>query len=120
MSEARAKSAVVGTASAPQVKVASSDPLYEALTQQIAYWISAVTNQNSGTNNGHKGSKSNNGNGKYLSTMFQKPKRDRKDMKCWGVGVHTIVGESVPHPGKVITFLTSPQIKAKIRIMVKI
>ena len=32
VSEARAKSAVVGTASASQAKAASSDPLYEALT----------------------------------------------------------------------------------------
>ena len=32
VSEARAKSTIVGTASALQVKVASSDPQYEALT----------------------------------------------------------------------------------------
>ena len=37
VSEARAKLVVVGTASASQVKVASSYPPYEALTQQIAY-----------------------------------------------------------------------------------
>ena len=46
VSEARAKSAVVGTASVLQVKVASSDQPYEALTQQIAYLMSAITNQN--------------------------------------------------------------------------
>ena len=86
VSEARAKSAVVRTASALQTKVASSDTPHEALTQQIAYLMSAVTNQNLGKNNGCNGSKSNNGNGKYSSTKFQKPIRDRKDMKCWGCG----------------------------------
>ena len=45
VSEAMAKSAVVGTAL--QAKVASSDPSYEALIQQIAYLMSAITNQNS-------------------------------------------------------------------------
>ena len=45
VSEVRAKSAVVGTASASQAKVASSDPPYEALTQQIAYLMSVITNQ---------------------------------------------------------------------------
>ena len=44
VSEARAKSAVVGMASASQAKVASSDPPYEALTQQIAYLMSDITN----------------------------------------------------------------------------
>ena len=43
VSEARVKSTVVGTASALQVKVASSDPPYETLTQQIAYLMSAIT-----------------------------------------------------------------------------
>ena len=32
------------------------------------------------------GSKSSNGNGKCLYAKFQKPKRDKKDMKCWGCG----------------------------------
>ena len=45
VSEARAKSAVVGTDTALQVKGASSEPSYEALTQQIAYLMTAVTNQ---------------------------------------------------------------------------
>ena len=84
--EARVKSSVVGTASASQAKGASSEPPYEALIQQIAYLMSAVTNQNLSKNNGCNGSKSNNGNSKYLSTKFQTPKRNRKDMKCWGCG----------------------------------
>ena len=84
VSEARAKSAVVGTDTALQAKVASSDPSYEAFTQQIAYLMSVTTNQtnqNLCKNNGHNVSKSSNGNGKYLSTWFQRPKRNRKDMK---------------------------------------
>ena len=48
MSEVRAKSAVVGTDLQP--KVASSDPPYEAITQQIAYLMSAITNQNTNKN----------------------------------------------------------------------
>ena len=84
VSKARAKSAVVGTAL--QVKVASSDPLYEALTQQIAHLMSTITNQNSNKNSESNGSKPGNGNGKFSFTRFQRPKRDRKDMKCWGCG----------------------------------
>ena len=54
MSEARAKSTVVGTD--VQAKVASSVPPYEALTQQIDYLMSAITNQNSSKNNECNGS----------------------------------------------------------------
>ena len=39
----------MGTAS--PAKMASSDPPYEALTQQIAYLMPAITNQNSSKNN---------------------------------------------------------------------
>ena len=67
-SEARDKSTVVGIVT--QAKVANSDPLYEALTQQITYLISAITNQNSSKDSEHNGSKSGNGNGKYLSSKF--------------------------------------------------
>ena len=89
VSKARAKSAMVGTDTALQAKMASSDQSYEALTQQIAYLVSAVTNQNNqnlSKNNGCNGTKSSNGNGQYSSTKFQRPKRDRKDIKCWGCG----------------------------------
>ena len=82
VSKARAKSAVVGTDL--QAKVASSGPLYEALTQQIAYLMSAITNQNLSKNNECNGCKQSNGNGKFSTTKFQRPKRDRKDIKCWG------------------------------------
>ena len=85
MSEARVKSVAVGTDTALQVKEASSKPSYEALTQQIAYLISTVTNQtnqNLSKSNECNCSKSNNGNGKYSYTKFQNPKRDRKGMRC--------------------------------------
>ena len=68
--------------------MASSDPSYEALTQQTAYLMSAVTNQtnqNLSKNNELNASKSSNGNGKHLSTKFQTPKIDRKDMKWVGM-----------------------------------
>ena len=72
VSEARAKSTVVGTDS--QVKVASSDPPYEALTQQIAYLMSANTNQNLSKNNECNGSKQSNGNGTALNHKVPKTK----------------------------------------------
>ena len=62
VSEVRAKSAVVGTDSDLQVKEASSEPSYEAISQHIAYLMSAVTNQtnqNLNKNGGCRGSKSN-------------------------------------------------------------
>ena len=90
MSEIRAKSTVVGTDTELQVKGASSKPSYEAITQQIAYLMSAVTNQNNQSvskDGGCTGFKSN-GNGKYPSTTLQRPfqrlKRDKKNMTCWG------------------------------------
>ena len=61
-------------------------PPYEALTQQIAYLMSVSTNQILTKNNECNGSKQSNGNGKFSTTKFQRPKRDRKDMKCWGGG----------------------------------
>ena len=80
VSEARAISAVVGIDS--KSKGASSDSSYEAITQQIAYPMSAITNQNTNNNSlGH-----NNGNGKISNTRTQRPKQDRKDRICWSCG----------------------------------
>ena len=80
MSGARAKSAVVGIDS--KSKGASSDPPYEAITQQIAYLMSAITNQNTNNNSiGH-----NNGNGIIPNMKTQRPEKDRKDRICWGSG----------------------------------
>ena len=73
-----------------QVNVASSDLPYEALTQQIAFLMSTITNQNASKNNDCNGSKQSNGNGKFpntnSSTKFQRSEKDRKDIKCWGCG----------------------------------
>ena len=72
VSEARAKSAVVGLET--ELKVASSEPLYEAITQQIAYLKSTITNQN-GNNNGENGPRCNNGNEKFPNTKTQRQRR---------------------------------------------
>ena len=66
--EVRAKSVVVGTDSQP--KVASSDPPYEAITQQITYLMSAITNQNLNNNHECNGSRQNNGNSTFSNTKF--------------------------------------------------
>ena len=50
--------------------------------QQIAYLMSAITNQNA-SNNGQNGVTCNNGNGKFPNAKTQRPKRDQKDMLCW-------------------------------------
>ena len=84
MSEVRAKSAVVRADTDSLEKKASSKPLYEVITQQIAYLISAVANQtnlNLTKTSGCTGFKPN-GNGKYPSNTFQRPKHDRKNMMC--------------------------------------
>ena len=109
MSDARAKSTVVGTDL--QAKMASSDPPYEALTQQIPYLMSAITNQNSRKHNEHNGSKLSNGNVKFSSTKFQRPKWDRKDMKCWGCGGpgHSWRECSTPRQGNNLPFKPTNQ-----------
>ena len=88
VSEVRAKSTVVGADTDSPAKGASSKSSYQAIAQQIAYLMSAVANQtslNPKQNSGCTGFKSN-GNGKYPSTMYQQPKRDQKNMTCWGCG----------------------------------
>ena len=83
-SEVSTKPTVVGPDTNSLAKGVSSEPSYEAIMQQIAYLISAVANQinsNLNKNGGHMGFKSN-GNGKYPSTMFQRPKKDKKNMTC--------------------------------------
>ena len=86
VSEVRANSTVVGADTDSQVRGASSEPSYEANMQQIAYLMSAVTNQtnpNLNKNGGCTGFKSN-GNGKYPSTTFQRSKNDKKSMTFLG------------------------------------
>ena len=72
VSEVRAKSTVVGADTDLAETKASSELSYEAITQQIAYLMSAVANQtnpNPTKNSQHLGFKPN-GNSKYSSKMF--------------------------------------------------
>ena len=88
VSDARAKSTVVGTDTDLAETKASSEPSYEAIAQQIAYLMSAVANQTNPKptkNSGCLGFKPN-GNSKYSSNMFQRLKCERKNMTCWGCG----------------------------------
>ena len=83
VSKVRAKSTVVELDT--QSKANSSEPPYEAITQQIAYFMSAITNQNT-SNYQQNGARHNNGNGKFPNTKTQRSKKDQKDMHCWGCG----------------------------------
>ena len=108
VSEVRAKSTVVGGDTDSQVRGASSKPSYEAIMQQIAYLMSAITiqtNPNLNKNGGHMGFKSN-GNGKYPSTTFQRSKKDKKNMTCWGCGClgHSWRGCFTPREGNNLPF----------------
>ena len=88
VSEVRAKSAVVRADTDLAETKASCEPSYEAITQHIAYLMSAIANQNNpnpAKTSGHPGFKPN-GNSKYSSDTFQRPKCDRKNMTCWGCG----------------------------------
>ena len=60
--EAKAKLAVVKLEA--QTKAPSSDQLYEVVTQQLAYLMSVITNQNV-NNNGQNGSSHNNWGGTF-------------------------------------------------------
>ena len=86
----------------------SPEPSYEAITQQIAYLMSAVSNQtnsNPTKTSGHPGFKPN-GNSKYSSNTFQRPKQDRKNMTCWECGGtgHSWRECSAPRQGNTLPF----------------
>ena len=71
--------------------------------QQVAYLMSAVANQiniNLTKTSGCTGFKPN-GNGKYSSSTFQRPKCDRKNLTCWGFGGtgHSLRECSTPRQG---------------------
>ena len=82
-SEFRAKSAVVELETQPEAT--SSEPPHEAITQQTAFLMSTITNQNA-SNIGQNCAKYNNGRGKFPNTKTQRPKKDQKDMLCWECG----------------------------------
>ena len=78
MSDSRAKSAIVGKDTDLAEAKASSEPSYEAITQQIAYIMSAVANQvkpEQTKPSGCPGFKSNETN-KYSSNTFERLKPD--------------------------------------------
>ena len=112
VSEVRAKSAIVGTDTDLLAKGASSEQSYEVIMQQIAYLMPAVanrTNLNLNKNGGCMGFKSN-GNGKYPSYTFQRPKRDKKNMTCWGCqgSGHSWTECSTPRQGNNLPFRPNP------------
>ena len=82
VSEVRAKSRVIGTITDLVESKASSEPSYEAITQQIAYLMSAIANQANPDQTKTSGCLEfkPNGNNKYSSYMFQRPKHDRRNM----------------------------------------
>ena len=108
VSEARAKSAIVGTHTDLAESKARSEPSYEAITQQIAYLMSAMANQanlESMKPSGHLGFKPK-GNNKYSSNPSQRPKCDQKNMTCWGCGGmgHRWRECSTPRQGNTLPF----------------
>ena len=108
VSEVRAKSAVERADTDLAETKASSQPSYEAITQQIAYLMSAIANQtnpNPTKTSVCLGFKPN-GNGKYSSNTFQRPKHDRKNMTCWGCGGtgHSWRECSTPREGNTLPF----------------
>ena len=88
VSKGRAKFAIVGENTDLAEAKVSSKPSCEAITQQIAYLMSAAANQVNPEltkPSGCLGFKPN-GNNKYSSNTFQRPKHDRKNMTYWGCG----------------------------------
>ena len=110
VSEGRDKSAIVGANTYLAEAKVSSELCYEAITQQIAYLMSALPNQanpDQAKTSGHPGFKLN-GNSKYSPNTFQRPTYDKKNMTCWGCEELDIVGENVPLQDKGIPFLSGP------------
>ena len=87
VSKGRAKSAIVGENTDLAEVKASSESSYEAITQQIAYLMSAVAiqvNPEQTKTSGCLGFTTN-GNNKYSFNMFQRPKCDRKEHDLLGI-----------------------------------
>ena len=108
VSECRVKSTKVGTNTDLAEVKTSSELSYQAITQQIAYLISAVANQGKPEltkPSGCLGFKPNEIN-KYSSNTFPRPKYDRKNMTCWGCGGtrHSWRECSTPRQGNTLPF----------------
>ena len=80
VSEVRAKAAIVEIDS--KSKGAVLIHLMQVITQQIAYLMTAITNQNTDNNS----VRHNNGNGKIPNAKTQRPEKYGKDRICWGCG----------------------------------
>ena len=108
MSKGRAKSAIVGTNTDLAESKASSEPSYKAITQQIAYLMTAVANQvmpeltKPSRCPGFKPNETNN----YSSNMSQRPKCDQKNMTFLGCGgtKHSWRECSTPRQGNTLLF----------------
>ena len=108
VSQGRVKSAIAGTNTDLAESKTSSEPSYEAITQQIAYLMSAVANQVNPELTKPSGclQLKPNGNNKYSSNTFQRPKHDRKNMTCWGCGQtrHSWRECFTPRQGNILPF----------------
>ena len=101
-------SAIAGTNTDLAESKASSEPSYKAITQQIAYLMSAVAKHvmpEPTKASGHLGFKSNETN-KYSSNASQRLKCDQKNMTCWGCGGtgHSWRECSTPRQGNTLPF----------------
>ena len=108
VSKGRAKSAIVGANTDLAETKACSETTYEAIKKEIVYLMSAVTNQanpNPTKTSGCPGFKPN-GNSKYSSITFQRPKCDKKNMTFWGCGGtgHSWRECSTPRQGNTLPF----------------
>ena len=108
VSEGRAKSAIVGANTDLVEAKASSEPSYKAITQHIAYLISAVAiqvNPEQTKTSGCPGFKPN-GKNKYSSNTFHRSKYDRKKRTSWGCGGsrHSWRECSTPRQGNTLPF----------------
>ena len=108
VSEVRAKSMVIGADTDLAEAKASFEPSYESITQQITYLMSGIANQANPDQNKTSGCPrfKPNGNSKYSSNMFQRPKQDKKNMTCWGCGGtgHSWRECSTPRQGNTLPF----------------
>ena len=108
VSEVRAKSAVVELATQPNAN--TSEPQYEAIMQQTAYFMSSITNQNA-SNNGQNGVRCNNENGKFPNTKTQRPKKDQKICFFGDADLLDMGGGNVLHLDKAAITLSRQSIK---------
>ena len=118
VSEVRAKSTIVGANTDLAETKASSEPSYEAITQQITYLMSFIANQTNPNPTKTSGCPGfiPNGNHKYSPNTFQRPKHDKKNMTCWRCGGtgHSWRECSTPRQGNTLPFRPNlPKLKPR-------